>query len=87
MALATMRPPGDPRSWVYLFEGEESESIQRTHFSIAHFIYTDALVSDEVDDTLFGDHDDRCWFQKLWPHPFRKIWLPVEGSQGWWFKT
>ncbi len=58
MALATMRPPGDPRSWIYLFEGEESESIQRTHFSIAQFIWTHALVSEEVDDTLFGDHDE-----------------------------
>ena len=57
MALATMRPPADPRSWVYLFEGEESECIQRTHFSIAQFIHTHALVSEEVDDTLFGDHD------------------------------
>lgn len=57
-AYATLRPPGDPRSWIYFFEGAESQSLQRSHYSIAHFIWTHTRPGDDYDD-LFGTDDDR----------------------------
>ena len=58
LAFATLRPADDPRSWIYLFEGSESESLQRTHFSIAHFIWSHALAQETIEDPLFGAEDE-----------------------------